>query len=109
VTNVSRHGLWILLEGSERFLAFKHFPWFRDASIGDLVHVECRSPGHLYWPKLDVDLAVESIDDPTKFPLVSRIRAKESKARGAAKKKRAPLRSARVARAARPASKRGAR
>jgi hypothetical protein len=30
------------------------------------------SPHHLRWPDLDVDLAVESIRDPEKFPLVSR-------------------------------------
>jgi hypothetical protein len=27
---------------------------------------------HLYWPDLDVDLAVESLDHPERFPLVSR-------------------------------------
>jgi hypothetical protein len=31
-----------------------------------------QSPGHLYWPDLDVDLAVESIFHPDRFPLVSR-------------------------------------
>jgi hypothetical protein len=30
------------------------------------------SPHHLRWPDLDVDLAVESIRNPEKFPLVSR-------------------------------------
>jgi hypothetical protein len=29
------------------------------------------SPNHLYWPGLDVDLAVESIRHPEHFPLVS--------------------------------------
>jgi hypothetical protein len=28
---------------------------------------------HLYWPDLDVDLAVESIRNPERFPLVSRV------------------------------------
>lgn len=62
VTNVSRHGFWLLIAGSERFIAFEHFPWFRDASIGQLMNVELPSPHHLYWPDLDVDLAVDSID-----------------------------------------------
>jgi hypothetical protein len=30
---------------------------------------------HLYWPDLDIDLAVESIRHPEKFPLVSRVSA----------------------------------
>jgi hypothetical protein len=29
------------------------------------------SPDHLYWPKLDVDLAVESVRHPERFPLVT--------------------------------------
>jgi hypothetical protein len=30
------------------------------------------SAHHLYWPDLDIDLAVESIRDPASFPLVSK-------------------------------------
>ena len=71
VRKVSRHGLWILVEGTERFVAFDLFPWFVDVPIGRLLDVQLQGPGHLYWPKLDVDLAVESIDSPERFPLVS--------------------------------------
>jgi uncharacterized protein DUF2442 len=72
VTNVSKHGFWLLLDEGERFLSFQHFPWFRDVSIGQLCNVELPHPQHLYWPDLDVDLAVESIDHPERFPLISR-------------------------------------
>ena len=74
VTNVSRHGFWILVDGDEKFVAFDLFPWFLDVPIGRLLDVRLQGPGHLYWPKLDVDLAVESIDSPEKFPLVSKQR-----------------------------------
>ena len=33
VTNVSRHGLWLLVGDEELFLPFEHFPWFRDAVL----------------------------------------------------------------------------
>lgn len=72
VTNVSRHGFWVLLGDEELFLPFSKFPWFRDAAIGTILHVELPSPNHLYWPDLDVDLSVESIRHPDRFPLVSR-------------------------------------
>lgn len=75
VTNVSGHGLWLMLDNTEHFLPFEQFPWFRDASIGQLVNVELPSPHHLYWPDLDVDLATESIVHPERFPLVSRASA----------------------------------
>lgn len=74
VTNVSLHGLWLLLGERELFLPFDKFPWFRDAPIAKLVRVELPSPDHLYWPGLDVDLAVESIEHPERFPLVSKAR-----------------------------------
>ena len=76
VTNVSRHGLWLLLGVRELFLPFDKFPWFREAPIAKLVRVELPSPDHLYWPDLDVDLAVESIEHPERFPLVSKARSK---------------------------------
>ena len=71
VTNVSKHGFWLLVKGQELFLLFDIFPWFRDASIGKLLNVELLSSEHLYWPDLDVDLEVRSIVHPDRFPLVS--------------------------------------
>lgn len=72
VTNISQHGFWILLRNEELFLPFTEFPWFRNATVGKILHVELPSPDHLYWPELDVDLAVESVRHPDRFPLVSR-------------------------------------
>ena len=73
VTNVSKHGFWLLINDEEVFLPFEKFPWFQDAPIGKVVHVELPSPQHLYWPELDVDLEVESVLHPERFPLVSRV------------------------------------
>ncbi len=71
VTHVSKHGLWLLLGDEELFLSFADFPWFKDATIGELCNIEYPTDNHLYWPSLDVDLAVESIRTPSAFPLVS--------------------------------------
>ena len=75
VGNVSAHGLWLLIDDRELFLPFQKFPWFREASIAKLVRVERPSSHHLYWPDLDVDLAVESVEHPERFPLVSKVRS----------------------------------
>ncbi|MBI2959373.1 MAG: DUF2442 domain-containing protein [Betaproteobacteria bacterium] len=72
VTNVSKHGFWLLLGTEELFLPFSEFPWFKDAPIAKLVNVKRLHEHHLYWPDLDVDLAVESVRHPEKFPLVAR-------------------------------------
>jgi hypothetical protein len=77
VTNISKHGFWLLLDGRELFLPFDEFPWFRHVPVGKLLNVTLPHAHHLYWPELDVDLAVESIEHPEKFPLVSKIRTHE--------------------------------
>lgn len=72
VTHVSRHGFWLLLQGEELLVPFAEFPWFKQATIAQLLEVEWPSENHLYWPALDVDLSVESIRNPHAFPLVSK-------------------------------------
>jgi len=74
VTNVSQHGFWLLIDKRELFVPFAQFPWFREVPIGKLLNVELPHPHHLYWPDLDVDLAVESIEHPERFPLLSKAR-----------------------------------
>ncbi len=72
VTNISCNGIWMLIDDQEMFLAFEHFPWFQEASIKKILHVEMPSENHLYWPELDIDLDVNSILYPENYPLVSR-------------------------------------
>lgn len=74
VEAISRDGLWILMDQEEFFLSFEDFPWFRDASVSGILHLERPRENHLYWPTLDVDLDVDSIRDPRRYPLVSRER-----------------------------------
>ena len=72
VTHISRHGIWLLLDNGEHFLSFDAFPWFRDATVRQIHHVEMPHPDHLYWPELDVDLSADAIAHPERYPLVSR-------------------------------------
>lgn len=69
VTNVSSHGVWILVDDREFFMPYDEFPWFREAPIGGILNVEQPGPGHLYWPDLDVDLSIDAIEHPERFPL----------------------------------------
>ena len=72
VTHVSSHGVWLLVGGRELFLAYDNFPWFKDAAIGKILNVEMAAPGHIRWPELDIDVDIESIDHPERFPLKAR-------------------------------------
>ncbi len=72
LSNVSPHGVWLLLGEEELFMPYEHFPWFKRATIEQIVDVQRPTPEHLYWPQLDIDLSVASIRDPSAFPLTSR-------------------------------------
>jgi len=71
LSNVSTHGLWLLVDDRELHLPFDLFPWFREATIAELARIERPSQDHLRWPDLDVDLSIESIEHPDRYPLVS--------------------------------------
>ena len=72
IVNVSQHGFWLFVAGREYFHAFADFPWFRGATVRQLFAVELLHEEHLYWPELDVDLDLERIQYPEKFPLISK-------------------------------------
>ena len=69
VTNISAHGVWLLAHNKELFMPYEEFPWFKDQPIRAVLNVEEHSPGHFYWPDIDVDLTEEIIEHPERFPL----------------------------------------
>jgi len=73
VTNISNHGLWILTQDKELFLSYENFPWFKNKTINDIIKVEMFGEGHLYWENLDVDLSLEMIEHPERFPLQAKV------------------------------------
>ncbi len=73
VTNISTHGIWLLVGERELFLSYEDFPWFKEVPIGNILRVEQPTPGHFYWPDLDVDLSIESIEHPERFPLKAKV------------------------------------
>lgn len=88
VANISQHGFWLLVEETEYFVSFKDFPWFRSATIDQLLNVELPSSHHLFWPDLDIDLAVESLTHPEKYPLISSVNRNGSRPKRQAHKGR---------------------
>jgi hypothetical protein len=95
------HGLWLLVQGREFFLPFLEFPWFEEALLRHVLNVQLAGPNHLYWPDLDVDLSIESIEHPEMFPIVfeprpnKALRPSVSRVTPRAKGKHGPRRAAR--------------
>ena len=69
VTNISSHGIWLYVRGEELFMPYEEFPWFKESHVNQVLNVEESSPGHFYWPDLDIDLGIETIKHPQRFPL----------------------------------------
>lgn len=72
VSNISAHGFWVLVDDRELFLPYDEFPWLKNATVAAILRVERPQPHHLHWPDLDVDLTLDSIEHPEKYPLRAR-------------------------------------
>ncbi|WP_241909327.1 DUF2442 domain-containing protein [Vibrio breoganii] len=69
VLGVNPLGLWLLAENEEHFLSFEEFPWFKTAPVNAVFNVEKQGRNGYCWPELDVDLTLDGIKNPDKYPL----------------------------------------
>ena len=69
VVNISPHGFWLYVKGREYFLPYKDFPWFKRARLSEIQGVRLLHSRILRWEDLDVDLALESLEHPDRYPL----------------------------------------
>jgi hypothetical protein len=80
VVNISQFGVWVLLDHAEYFLDHKSYPWFKSAEVSQVLDVQSPRHGHLRWPKLDIDLHIDAIENPGRYPLIAKkAKAKASK------------------------------
>ena len=69
ITHISPFGVWLLASsGKELFMPHDEFPWFKDQPVKFIYNVEEPSPGHFYWPDVDVDLSESIIENPAHYP-----------------------------------------
>ena len=74
VTNISAHGFWLFDDQTQReyFLSFQFFPWFAKASIEQITSVMREGRSVFHWPSLDVDLDLDRIEHPERYPLLAK-------------------------------------
>jgi hypothetical protein len=95
VLGLSKHGFWLLLGEGEVFVPFSKFPWFKSAPVCRILNVRRLSRDHLRWPELDIDLHVESLREPDRFPFVAKTKpagVSEPKSRYRARKPKSTAR-----------------
>jgi len=85
VENITPFGIWLFLKGKEYFLSYEDYPYFKDQTLSAIQNVQLLHGYHLYWPDLDVDLEIDNLEHPERYPLRSmRPPCSASKARGRA-------------------------
>ena len=73
IENITPFGIWLLIKGKEYFLKFKNYPYFKNQTIKSIQNVKLLHDFHLHWPELDVDLEIDNLENPGKYPLKSKI------------------------------------
>jgi hypothetical protein len=69
VENITPFGIWVFVKGREYFLSYKDYPYFRNQTLKSIQTVQLLHGYHLYWPDLDVDLEIDNLENPERYPL----------------------------------------
>ncbi len=72
IEGISKNGIWIFITEREYFLPFSEYPWFKNGKLSEIYNVSLLHGTHLYWPDLDVDLELASLQNPEQYPLIYR-------------------------------------
>jgi len=72
VENITPFGIWLYVKEKEYFLSYEDYPYFKEQTIKAIQKVQLLHGYHLYWPELDVDLELDNLENPGKYPLQSR-------------------------------------
>ncbi|MBI5562465.1 MAG: DUF2442 domain-containing protein [Deltaproteobacteria bacterium] len=80
VENITPLGIWLFVKDKEYFLNYKDFPYFRDQKLSAIQDVRLVHGVHLHWPGLDVDLEIDNLENPGKYPLKSKTGGRKRRA-----------------------------
>ena len=70
VLMINAQGIMLSVQGQDYFLSYNRIPWMQDAPIRSVLNVQMSGPDAIEWPDLDIDLEIESLRHPERYPLV---------------------------------------
>ncbi len=70
VLMINDKGIMISVMGQDYFLSYNRIPWMRDATISDVLNIKMCGKHAVEWPKLDIDLEIDSLKHPERYPLL---------------------------------------
>jgi len=69
---ISKYGFWILCHDTEYFVAFSDYPAFKNVPVDQIFNLQSTGNTQLRWPDIDVDIEIEALENPERFPLLYR-------------------------------------
>src|SRR4030042_2808445 len=90
VENITPFGIWLYIKEKEYFLSYKDYPYFKDQTLSSIQNVQLLHGYHLYWLELDIDLEIDNLENPEKYPL--KFKSKKHLTRHSARRRGAPRR-----------------
>lgn len=72
VLMINSQGLLLSVYGQDYFLSYNRVPWMREASINEVLDVRMSGRNAIEWPLLNVDLEIDSLRHPERYPLLIR-------------------------------------
>ena len=70
VLMINDKGIMLSVKGNDYFISFNRIPWLKSASTMDALDVRMSGRNAIEWPKLDVDLEIDSLKHPERYPLI---------------------------------------
>ncbi len=70
VLMINDKGVMLSVQGNDYFLSYNRVPWMKDATINEVLDVRMSGRNAIEWPKLDVDLEIDSLRHPERYPLL---------------------------------------
>lgn len=70
VLMINSQGMMLSVQGQDYFVSYNRVPWLRDARVSSVLNVRMSGNRAIEWPELDVDLEIESLKHPERYPLV---------------------------------------
>ncbi len=72
VLMINNQGIMISVEGNDYFLSYNRVPWLKDATVRNILNIKMSGKNAVEWPDLDIDLEIDSLKHPERYPLVMR-------------------------------------
>lgn len=70
VLMINNQGIMISVAGNDYFLSYNRVPWLKDATVRNILNIKMLGKNAVEWPDLDIDLEVDSLKHPERYPLI---------------------------------------